>query len=179
MPVKDSIRLKPRPYPLINRDTIHAYLKKVGKPQRERKRIDYIAKELMITMRDFIHEDDEGVKLPYNMGILVVKRFKSKVRKLNRRKTVELKQRIYHQNLHSFGQCIKISWIKLPLLERFRFIKGIYFRAQRELARKVSASCFAGKLYKEIPDGQKYASEMLATDLIQQRYEEKLSKRVR
>src|SRR3954462_4005774 len=117
MPNKGSVRRRVLPRSLIKGNVFKAFSKHTGK--KDRKQFDLIAHALFSRMAEYIKDDIEGFKLPFNMGILMVIRYKPRHKRINVRRSVQLGQLVYYQNLHSFGDSIAVTWIK-PEYLRYR-----------------------------------------------------------
>src|SRR4051812_16430329 len=109
MPAKGSVRKRPPDVHIVSEKIVKQYTKQTGKTGEHFRRI---AKALFSQMADYILEDEEGFKLPYNMGILIVNRFTPHSKVIDHRKSAKLGETVYFQNLHSFGDIITTSWIK-------------------------------------------------------------------
>src|SRR3954470_1385962 len=108
MPDKGSIRKRPPTTALVNRELIKAYEKQTGR--KDSPRFRQIAKALYAQMAEWIVDDEEGFKLPYNIGILLVKRYTPRRKAVDSRKTAKMGQIVYYQNRHSFGDSITTTW---------------------------------------------------------------------
>jgi hypothetical protein len=171
MPAKGSMRRRVKPAFLTK-----FYPKYVKETKRkDRKRFMLIYKALFQQIADWMLEDPEGFKLPFNMGILIIMRYTPKAKPVNIRQSVRAGKVIYYQNLHSFGDAITVTWIK-PEYVKYRNMEAYYFQSERKLQRRASHACLAGKIYKKIESRDQYAREMIALDNIQERYDEKIHK---
>jgi hypothetical protein len=175
MPAKGSIAKRTHPQSLTKEKYFKAFAKQTGR--KDVKQFRRIAAALFTQMGQWIKEDVEGFKLPFNMGILMVVRFTPKRKAVDIRKSMQFGKRMYFQNLHSFGDAINITWIK-PEYVKYRNMNCYFFKVHRTLGRDISRSCIAGKIYKKVESREQYAREMITLDNIQERYDEKIHKRI-
>lgn len=176
MPAKGSVRKRLQGKRLIRVETLAAYEKSTGRKDRKRNR--EIAYALFDQMGEWMGEDEEGFKMPFNMGILMVMRFTPKGKVINYRRSAQIKTTVYFHNAHSFGDRIHVTWIK-PEVIRWPNMDTYTFVGETLRKREISKKCINGKVYKKIASKEQYAREMTALDNIQERYEEKLHKQKR
>jgi hypothetical protein len=96
-------------------------------------------------IKDSIVEEEAGIKLPENLGHIVVTRYKSKRIPIDWKKTRELKIKVAHVNLHSFGYIHHIKWFRMGIVCANNFIYK--FEPYRFLKRAVAAKVKEGKQY--------------------------------
>lgn len=147
MPAKGSS------YNLPNRD--HILSPELWKAYKEKynSNISYkdfttIVKESNKKIAEFVAEDENGFKLPENLGYLCVIKYKTKKKAINWADTKKYGKTIYYLNLHSFGYRYHIKWFKTGI-SRFVFNEVYKFAPLRDTRDKVSKSIKAGKDYVE------------------------------
>lgn len=108
--------------------------------------IRQIVIESNLEIAESIKADDDGFKLPENLGYIVVTKYKSKKKPVDWVNTHKYKKKIYLTNLHSFGYIHHIKWYKRGVTS-FAF-KDVYkLQPARLLTRDVAKSVKSGKLY--------------------------------
>lgn len=95
-----------------------------------------------------IINEDNGFKLPENLGYIAVTRYKSKKKAIDWESTHKYKKRIYHNNLHTFGFSFKIRWYKAGIA-KFRNNRIYKFDSCRTLSRAVAKMAKEGRMYLE------------------------------
>lgn len=93
-------------------------------------------------------EDENGFKLPENLGYLCIIKYKTKKKAINWADTKKYGKTIYFLNLHSFGFRYHIKWFKTGI-SRFPFNEVYKFAPLRTMRTDVSKNVKAGKLYHE------------------------------
>src|SRR6188474_1890745 len=83
-------------------------------------------------------EEEAGVELPENMGLLLVTKYKSKKRATDWAATNKLGNgtKVPHINLHSFGYIYHIKWVKIGIVN-FQNNDIYKFEPYRILKRQV------------------------------------------
>lgn len=125
------------------------------KNYKEKYKSDISYKEFSIIIKDSnkkiyqaVIEDENGFKLPENLGYLVVIKYKTKRKAINWIDTKKYGKTIYYLNLHSFGYRYHIKWFKTGI-SRFAFNEVYKFAPLREMRREVSKIIKSGKDYHE------------------------------
>lgn len=119
-------------------------------------------------IKQSVFEDPSGFRLPNNLGVLVVNKYKPKADKviINRSQSKLYKKDIPYLNLHSFGNMFNIKYCKVTnsnyrnLLKCFKFIPERSFN--RELAKIIKTT--GGEQYLEKND-QSFISKTRLTKL--------------
>jgi ribosome biogenesis protein Nip4 len=93
-------------------------------------------------------EDENGFKLPENLGYLCVIKYKTKKKAINWADTKKYGKTIYFLNLHSFGFRYHIKWFKTGI-SRFSFNEVYKFAPLRTMRTHVSKNAKANKEYHE------------------------------
>lgn len=91
-------------------------------------------------------EDENGFKLPENLGYLCIIKYKTKRKAINWADTKKYGKTIYYMNLHSFGYRYHIKWFKTGIA-RFAFNDVFKFAPLRDMRTDVSKRIRAGKDY--------------------------------
>lgn len=99
-------------------------------------------------MFDTVANDDQGIKLPENMGYVAVTKYKSKKKARDWANSIKYGKVIYHLNLHSFGFIYHIKWFKAGIA-KFAHNYIYKFEPNRFLKRAVAANVKSGKPYLE------------------------------
>ena len=97
---------------------------------------------------NIIINDENGIKLPVNLGYIVVSRFKAKNKAIDWNSTNKYGKKIYHNNLHTFGYTLHIKWFKAGIAKfpRNRIFK---FEACRSLKRSIAKQGQQGNTFLE------------------------------
>jgi hypothetical protein len=107
-----------------------------------------IIKESNKKIYDTVISDENGFKLPENLGYLCVIKYKTKKKAINWADTKKYGKKIYYLNLHSFGFRYHIKWFKTGI-SRFAFNEIYKFAPLRNMRRDVSQKIRDGKDYYE------------------------------
>jgi hypothetical protein len=107
-----------------------------------------IIKESNKKIFDIVSEDENGFKLPENLGYLCVIKYKTKKKAINWADTKKYGKKIYYLNLHSFGYRCHIKWFKTGI-SRFAFNEAFKFAPLKDLRTVVSRNFKNGKEYHE------------------------------
>jgi hypothetical protein len=107
-----------------------------------------IIKETNKKIAESILEDEDGFKLPENLGYLCIIKYKTKKKAINWADTKKYGKKIYFLNLHSFGYRYHIKWFKTGI-SRFAFNEVFKFAPLRIMRTDVSKKIRAGKNYNE------------------------------
>lgn len=107
-----------------------------------------IIKESNKEIADIVADDEQGFKLPENMGYLCVIKYKTKRKAINWADTKKYGKTIYYLNLHSFGYRYHIKWFKNGI-SRFPFNEAFKFAPLRIMKTDVSKRIKDGKDYIE------------------------------
>lgn len=113
-----------------------------------------IIKESNKKIFNAILEDENGFKLPENLGYLCIIKYKTKKKAINWADTKKYGKKIYFLNLHSFGYRYHIKWFKTGIA-RFAFNEVFKFAPLRIMRTEVS---------KRIKSGQKDYNEWTLKD---------------
>lgn len=107
-------------------------------------------------MHDSVIEEEAGIKLPENLGHVIVTKYKSNRVPWDWRKTVDCKTKVPHVNLHSFGYIYHIKWFKIGV----RFANNFIYKFQpyRTLKRGVAKSIKGGGQYFEWENSDLWSS---------------------
>lgn len=97
------------------------------------------------TIRKSIVTEEAGVKLPENLGSIIVTKYKSNKVPLDWQKTVQYKTLVPLVNLHSFGYVHHIKWFKIGVKCANNYVYK--FQPYRLLKRDVAANIKNGKQY--------------------------------
>lgn len=138
-------------YQLPNRDQVLS--SSLWKAFKQKHNIDIsyedftnIIKESNKRIFNAIIEDENGFKLPENLGYLCVIKYKTKKKAINWADTKKYGKKIYFLNLHSFGYRYHIKWFKTGI-SRFAFNEVFKFAPLRIMRTEVSKKIRAG--YKD------------------------------
>lgn len=101
---------------------------------------------------DTVLNDISGFKLPYNLGYIVVTKFKGRYTKPDYKNTLIYKKTIPLLNLHSFGFVYKITWFKTTNT------KGVHSNSRLFPYKFNFNRLFKRALAKKIKEGQVYDS---------------------
>jgi hypothetical protein len=147
MPAKGSHYNFPDRKQVLSPELWKAYKEKSGKD------ISYadftnIIKESNKKIFETVLEDENGFKLPENLGYLCIIKYKTKKKAINWADTKKYGQKIYYLNLHSFGYRYHIKWFKTGI-SRFAFNEVFKFVPLRTMRTEVSKKIKAGKEYHE------------------------------
>jgi hypothetical protein len=107
-----------------------------------------IVKESNKMICDTIVDDENGFKLPENLGYLCIIKYKTKKKAINWQDTKKYGKTIYFLNLHSFGFRYHIKWFKTGI-SRFAFNEVFKFAPLRTMRTDVSKNVKASKEYYE------------------------------
>jgi hypothetical protein len=107
-----------------------------------------IVKETNKKIHNLVIEDENGFKLPENLGYLCVIKYKTKKKAINWADTKKYGKTIYYLNLHSFGYRCHIKWFKTGI-SRFAFNEVYKFAPLKTLRAGVSKAFKADKNYHE------------------------------
>lgn len=92
-----------------------------------------------------IIEEESGVKLPENLGYVIVTKYKSRRTPIDWKNTRLYNKKIPHLNLHSFGFIHHIRWFKI--MSKCSNIFIYKFRPYRTLKRELAKNVKEGKKY--------------------------------
>ena len=90
--------------------------------------------------------EEEGFKLPENLGYTVVTKYKSKKHPIDWVNSKRLKKKVILPNLHSFGYIHHIKWFKKGLTN-FAFADVYRLEPVRLIKREVAKNVKSGKIY--------------------------------
>lgn len=97
---------------------------------------------------DAVIDDENGFKLPENLGYLCIIKYKTKRKAINWPDTNKYGKRIYFLNLHSFGYNCHIKWFKTGI-SRFAYNEVYKFVPLRIMRATVARQFKSGKSYNE------------------------------
>lgn len=103
-----------------------------------------IIKDTNQMIHDAIAEEEVGVKLPENLGNIVVTKYKSTKVPTDWHNSKKLNKYVPILNLHSFGYVHHIKWFTIGVAHHIYTYKFIPYRT---LTRKVSQLIKSGKKY--------------------------------
>ena len=107
-----------------------------------------IIKESNKKIFETVLEDENGFKLPENLGYLCIIKYKTKKKAINWADTKKYGKKIYYLNLHSFGYRYHIKWFKTGI-SRFQFHEVFKFAPLRIMRTEVSKLVRNQKEYHE------------------------------
>lgn len=93
-------------------------------------------------------EDEDGFKLPENLGYLCIIKYKSNKKRINWPDTKKYGKIIYYLNLHSFNYLFHIKWFKTGI-SRFTYNEVYKFVPLRNMRRDVSKAIKEGRDYHQ------------------------------
>lgn len=96
-------------------------------------------------IKESIVEEEAGVKLPENLGHIIVTKYKSKKTPWDWHNTMKHQVKVPHLNLHSFGYIHHIKWFGIGVRVANIFIYK--FKPYRILKRAVAKNIKEGKKY--------------------------------
>lgn len=140
-------------YQLPNRDQVLCPALWKAFKEKHKSDISYadftkIVKESNKKIYETIINDENGFKLPENLGYLCVIKYKTKKKAINWADTKKFGKTIYFLNLHSFGFRYHIKWFKTGI-SRFAFNEVYKFAPLRTMRTEVSKNVKAAKEYHE------------------------------
>ncbi|XAI97389.1 hypothetical protein [Leptolyngbya phage Lbo-JY46] len=138
-------------HPSLTKDLYNDYIKEGGENITYKEFTD-IVKEANDLVIDAILEDISGFKLPYNLGYIVVNKFKGRYTKPDYKNTLKYNKTIPLLNLHSFGFIYKIAWFKTTNT------KGIHSNSRLFPYKLNFNRIFKRALAKKIKEGKIYDS---------------------
>jgi hypothetical protein len=147
MPAKGSKYNLPNREQVLSKETWKAFKEKYNTeiPYSQFTNIIKISNKKIF---EAIVEDENGFKLPENLGYLCVIKYKTKKKAINWGDTKKYGKRIYYLNLHSFGYRCHIKWFKTGI-SRFAFNEIYKFAPLRDMKASVSKAFKGGKPYNE------------------------------
>jgi len=99
---------------------------------------------------DFIIEENDGFKLPFGLGYLVVSKYIPVNAATDWKKTKEAGKRVVHLNLHTFGFAVKVNWFRVSRTTSKHFNEVYKFASYKTLSQAVSNAFGSGrKIYSE------------------------------
>lgn len=119
---------------------------------------------------DSILSDISGFKLPYNLGYIVVTKFKGRYTKPDYKNTAKYNKVIPLLNLHSFGFIYTIKWFKTSNT------KGIHSNGRLYPYKLNFNRLFKRALAKKIKEGMVYDSWQTADFKAKSKIEKKFNK---
>lgn len=102
-----------------------------------------IIKESNKKIFNAVLEDENGFKLPENLGYFCIIKYKTKKKAINWADSKKYGKKIYFLNLHSFGYRYHIKWFKTGIA-RFAFNEVFKFAPLRLMRTEVSKKIKAG-----------------------------------
>lgn len=146
MPAKGSTYALPDRHQALNNEMFKQFKEENPDISISFKEFSDIIKTSNKKIYDAIIEDEEGFKLPENLGYLCVTKYKTRKKAINWADTKKYGKKIYHLNLHSFGYSYHIKWFKTGIC-RFLFNEVFKFAPHRHMRRDVAAKVKEGKIY--------------------------------
>jgi hypothetical protein len=126
-------------------------LKEEKKLQLSYKQAKQVLDKSQEIISDVIVEEEDGFKLPFGLGYIVVTKFISKKPAKDWKKSKELGKDVYFTNLNTLGFSVRVAWYGyLHQSNRNYFFREIYmFKTSEYLSKRVSKAFAAGKKYIE------------------------------
>src|SRR5688572_13236212 len=147
MPAKGTNYELPNRKQVLSRDLWKEFIKETS-IEISFKDFSDIIKDSNKKIAETITEDENGFKLPENLGYLCIIKYKTKHKAINWADTKKYGKTIYYLNLHSFGYRYHIKWFKTGIA-RFAFNDVYKFAPLRDMRTDVSKKIRAGKDYHE------------------------------
>lgn len=138
MPAKNSTLKYGNRDHVINSKFFKEYKEKTGSEISYDDFVNVI-KNSNVKIAEIVANEQEGFKLPENLGYIVVTQYKTKKRPTDYNKSKVYDTRVIHNNLHTNGEMGAIRWFNNRINRNF-FTTIYKFKGCRTLTRAVSAS---------------------------------------
>jgi hypothetical protein len=126
-------------------------LKEEKKLQLSYKQTKQVLEKSQQIISDVITEEQDGFKLPFGLGYIVVTKFIAKNPAKDWKKSKELGTNVYFTNLNTLGYSVRVVWYGfLHQSNRNYFFREIYmFKTSEYLSKRISKAFSEGKKYIE------------------------------
>lgn len=138
MPAKGTTLRVGERHPVFSKDFVTKLkndLPHLNYSQKELKEIFDLAN---LKIKEEILKDPSGFRLPCNMGILAVSKYKHKTTVCDYRNSRDFKKKIPYLNLHSFGNMFAIKYYRVSDNKIGDMIKFFKFHPTRDFKRNLA-----------------------------------------
>ena len=94
---------------------------------------------------DSIMEEQDGFSLPFGLGYLVAGRYIPTNPLIDWKRTKEIGKTVYHLNLHTSGNAVKLYWFRVGRINYNHFNEVYIFQAYKTLSQAISRAFSSGK----------------------------------
>jgi len=99
---------------------------------------------------EVVIEENDGFKLPFGLGYIVVGKYRPTRPQIDWKKTNEAGKKVYHLNLHTDGFAVKLYWFRVGRINKTHFNEVYKFTGYKTLSVDISKAFGSGKkMYSE------------------------------